>query len=90
MRELICLISETKYANFETKYADLIFFFKGMTSVEMRKRRETDIAQLRKQKRDDEINKRRNIKENNDMFIGDEDDSMVLLLLIYCIKVIFA
>uniref|UniRef100_A0A0M3IBT4 IBB domain-containing protein n=1 Tax=Ascaris lumbricoides TaxID=6252 RepID=A0A0M3IBT4_ASCLU len=49
---------------------------KGMTSVEMRKRRETDIAQLRKQKRDDEINKRRNIKENNDMFIGDEDDSM--------------
>uniref|UniRef100_A0A915CH10 IBB domain-containing protein n=1 Tax=Parascaris univalens TaxID=6257 RepID=A0A915CH10_PARUN len=49
---------------------------KGMTSIEMRKRREIDIIQLRKQKRDDEINKRRNIKENIDMFIADDDDSM--------------
>ncbi|VDK21247.1 unnamed protein product [Anisakis simplex] len=50
---------------------------KGMTSVEMRKRRETNTAQLRKQKRDNEISKRRNIDENADSSACEEDESMV-------------
>ncbi|VDM49911.1 unnamed protein product [Toxocara canis] len=49
---------------------------KGMTSVEMRKRRETNTAQLRKQKRESEISKRRNIDQNPDSSVYDEDDSM--------------